>query len=367
MEQSTTLPWRQQQFRAFWSGPPLSVYEELSLASFVARGQQVIVYSYDRSLRVPQGVELADANEIMPGGRIYEFVHPWGERTPALHSDLFRYELLRRLGDWYFDLDVVLLRDSPPECSIYLGREDEAIINGAVMRLPPGSDIMIAATDRARNILDNAKWGGIGPAFITSLAQEFGLAKLACAWPIVFPIRPAEVPLLFLPEHRDELVERVAAADFVHFWHEIWRQVRIPKMYGPPEGSFLDSLFRRFDIRISPEARLPADAVRSWFREFGILQEMRYRSTDAKSWLRDLEALQCIRARYSDVDPLDILRERDELLASTSWHLTAPLRFCMNAYRRAYAALKHAAQGKFASASRSASQRQSGQMHHHIN
>ena len=70
---------------------------------------------------------------------------------------------------------------------------------------------------------------------------------------------------------------------------------------------------------------------------------MRYRSTDAKSWLRDLEALQCIRARYSDVDPLDILRERDELLASTSWHLTAPLRFCMNAYRRAYAALKHAA------------------------
>ena len=140
MEQSTTLPWRQQQFRAFWSGPPLSVYEELSLASFVARGQQVIVYSYDRSLRVPQGVELADANEIMPGGRIYEFVHPWGERTPALHSDLFRYELLRRLGDWYFDLDVVLLRDSPPECSIYLGREDEAIINGAVMRLPPGLD-----------------------------------------------------------------------------------------------------------------------------------------------------------------------------------------------------------------------------------
>ena len=96
---------------------------------------------------------------------------------------------------------------------------------------------MIAATDRARNILDNAKWGGIGPAFITSLAQEFGLAKLARAWPIVFPIRPAEVPLLFLPEHRDELVERVAAADFVHFWHEIWRQVRIPKMYGPPEGA----------------------------------------------------------------------------------------------------------------------------------
>jgi hypothetical protein len=345
MNQSTTLRGRQEEFRAFWSGPVLSAYEELSLASLVARGQRVLLYSYDPTLRVPQGVELVDANEILPGSHIHEFIHPWGERTPALHSDLFRYEVLRRYGGWYFDLDIVLLRDEPPQTDIYIGSEDETVINGAVMRFPAASEIMIAASERARKLVGTGKWGAIGPEFITLLAREFGIVKLARPWPIAFPIRPTEAALLFLPEHRGELAERLAGADFLHFWHEIWRQVRIPKAYGPPEGSFLDSLFRRFDIQVPREARLSADAIRSWFREFGILQEMRCRSgeSDIGCWLRDLESLLAVKARFGDVDPLDVLRERDEILASTSWRLTAPLRLCMDACRRAYAAASYAA------------------------
>jgi hypothetical protein len=272
MIQDSVHPTIRQEFRAFWSGPALSAYEELSLTSLASRGQRVLLYSYDRSLRVPDGVELVDANEILPGDRVYEFTYSWGEKTPALHSDLFRYEALRRYGGWYCDLDVVLLRDHPPSNDIYIACEHDGVINGAVMRFPPNSEIMIAASQAAHKLVDNGVWGAIGPRLITPLAAEFGLTNLARPSPCAFPIRPLETHLLFLPEHRDELAARLASADFVHLWHEIWRQVRIPKTYGPPEGSFLDSLFRRFDIRVPGGARLSAAAIRSWFAEFEVLQ-----------------------------------------------------------------------------------------------
>ena len=294
---------------------------------------------------MPEGIELADANEILPCDRVHEFIHPSGERTPALHSDLFRYEVLRRFGGWYFDLDVVLVIDEPPQSEFYLACEDESVINGAIMRFPPVSEIMTAASERAGKLVDSGKWGAVGPALITKLAQEFGITQFARPWPTAFPIRPTEVPLLFLPEHCNEVVERLANADFLHFWHEIWRQVRIPKAYGPPTGSFLDILFRRFDIPVARDARLSADAIRSWFREFGILQEVRrrYAQTDVECWLRDFDTLLAIKARYGDVNPLDILHERDEILGSTSWRLSAPLRLCVTAYRRLCAALSRAA------------------------
>jgi hypothetical protein len=299
----------------------LSGYEELSLASLVARGQHVLLYSYDPTLRVPDGVELVDANEILPGDRIYEFTSPEGERTPALHSDLFRYEVLRRFGGWYFDLDVVLLRDRPPSMDVYIAYEDESVINGAVMRFPPGSEIMIAASRAARDRLDTREWGAIGPKLITKLAKELGLAKFARPWPRAFPIRPLEARLLFLPKHHDELAERVATADFVHLWHDVWRRVRIPKNYGPPEGSFLDSLFRRFDIRVARGARLSPDAITSWFHEFEFLEGAR-RRYDSSERMADLE---------------QAWQQRDEMLASSSWRVTAPLRACINAFRHAFA------------------------------
>jgi hypothetical protein len=90
-----------EELRAFWGGPPLTAYEELSLTSVVSRGHRVMLYSYDKALRVPAGVELLSAEEILPG-TIHEFVYPNGDRSIALQSDLFRYEVLRRYGGWYF-------------------------------------------------------------------------------------------------------------------------------------------------------------------------------------------------------------------------------------------------------------------------
>jgi hypothetical protein len=263
--------------RAFWTGPQLSPYEELSLRSFVASGARVLVYSSELNLRVPDGVELVDLRELMSGG-VHQFTFADGDRSPALHSDLFRYEAIHRYGNWYVDLDVVLLRDRLPDTKVYLAHESPEIVNGAIMKFPAGSPVVTAAIERATELLPETRAGAplsrrisIGPALVTSLVQDYALDHLVRPRSSAYEITYDEIPAMFDPYMREELEERVANSDFVHLWNEIWRRVRIPKSYGPPKGSFLDGLFRRFGMDFSAEARLSADTIAAWFAERRLL------------------------------------------------------------------------------------------------
>jgi quercetin dioxygenase-like cupin family protein len=264
---------RVEEFRTFWSGPPLSAYEKLGLASLTARGQRVLLYSYDRALRVPDGVELVDANEILPADRVHEIKLTNGETAPTIHANLFRYEALRRLGGWYVDLDVVLIADEPPAVESYIGREDERLVNNAILRFTPDAPLMTAAVEAARGLMTSTEIGASGPKLMTRLIGEMKLEDLVVPRLAAYPVRSTEVLQLFLPEHREELETRIAGADFLHLWNQIWRRVRIPKDLGPPEGSFLDGLFRSFGFRFAPGGRMQAEAVRSWFREYFVLLE----------------------------------------------------------------------------------------------
>src|SRR5436305_14403695 len=127
------------------------------------------------------------------------------------------------------------------------------------------------------------------------------------------------------------MLDRTAGADFVHLWNQIWRRVRLPKELGPPEGSFLDVMFRNFGLR-APSARMSARAVTSWFEEFNFMADVK-RSADATVDLGALaQTLQ--RGRSAPQNDARIAEltlalheacwQRDELLKSTSWRVTAP-------------------------------------------
>ncbi len=268
--------------RAFWTGPPLSPYEELSLRSFVAAGARVLLYSTDRELRVPDGVERVDAGEIL-SGQVHQFTFADGERSPALHSDLFRYLAIQRFGGWYADLDIVLVGKELPRSKAYLAREADDLVNGAVMTFPARSPFIAAAIEEAWQLLPEAGLGAplskrlvIGPELVTRLVRDYALDHVVRPRSSAYEIGYDEIPAMFDPHRREELDERVANSDFVHLWNEVWRRVRIPKNYGPPAGSFLDGLFRRFGIRFAEEARLSAEAIAIWFRERRLLENVRW-------------------------------------------------------------------------------------------
>src|SRR5690606_25820212 len=57
--------------RTLWHGE-VSVYEELSLLSFLQHGHTVELYSYE-PIAVPEGVKLCDAREILPEDQIFMY------------------------------------------------------------------------------------------------------------------------------------------------------------------------------------------------------------------------------------------------------------------------------------------------------
>src|ERR1700754_2818520 len=258
---------------AFSPGPRLSPYEELSLLSFVATGARVLLYSNDKTLRVPDGVELVDVNELLPQ-QTHSFAYEDGDQCLTPHSDLFRYVAVERFGGWYFDLDIICIQDRLPQTKVYLARESEHLVNAAVTKFPAQSPILTAAVDEAHRLRPEAGRLTIGPELFTRLVDDYALDHLVRPPSSAYEIGTTEVLSMFDPDAREQLEERVAQSDFVHLWNEIWRRLRIPKSYGPPAGSYLDGLFRRFGIRFTEEARLSLDALRTWQRERHLLAQV---------------------------------------------------------------------------------------------
>jgi hypothetical protein len=127
------------------------------------------------------------------------------------------------------------------------------------------------------------------------LAHDYALDHVVRPRSSAYEILSAEIPLMFDPGQREELDERVANSDFVHLWNEVWRWARIPKNFGPPVGSFLDGLFRRFDMTFAEDARLSAESIAVWFRERNLLEDLRWR----------------LRTEITPPNALDLLVERD--------------------------------------------------------
>jgi hypothetical protein len=283
---NSTLPPQRQEVRAFWTGPSLSLYEQLSLTSFVAAGARVQLFSYEPDLVVPDGVELVDANELLPGP-VHQFRHASGDKSLALHSDLFRYVAIEKFGGWYVDVDVICVGQSLPDDEVYIARQTEQVINGAVMKFPAHSALMTTAIREARRLLPQTAMESshearvlIGPTLMTRLLAEFDLESKVQPRSRAYEIGYDEILAMFDPASCERLQSRVADSDFIHLWNEVWRWIRIPKSYGPPEGSYLDGLFRRFGLRVSPQARLSYGALTDWFREHRLLQDIKYRLGD---------------------------------------------------------------------------------------
>jgi mannosyltransferase OCH1-like enzyme len=271
--QSSSSPHAREEVRAFWTGPRLSPYEELSLLSFVATGARVLLYSNDMTLRVPDGVELVDVNELLPQ-QTHSFAYEDGDQCLTPHSDLFRYVAVERFGGWYFDLDIICIQDRLPQTKVYLARESEHLVNAAVTKFPAQSPILTAAVDEAHRLWPEAGRLTIGPELFTRLVDDYALDHLVRPPSSAYEIGTTEILSMFDPDAREQLEQRVAQSDFVHLWNEIWRRLRIPKSYGPPEGSYLDGLFRRFGIRFTEEARLSLEALQTWQRERHLLAQV---------------------------------------------------------------------------------------------
>lgn len=274
---------QREEVRTFWTGPVLSYYEILSLKSFVATGARVFVYSYEKDLEVPDGVELVDADEIL-SGEVHEFRHANGDKSLALHSDLFRYAVLQKYGGWYADLDIICLTDKLPEAKTYFAFMANKLLNSAILKFPAHSAFMDTIMKEAWQTLPEAGMAftdaarvSVGPTLFTRMIYEQGMDHLVLPKAKAYELAYHETMAFFDPAKCESTQARLADSDFTHLWNEEWRMIRIPKNFGPPKGSFLDAMFERFGIDVPERARLQPEAIEAWMREHRLLKDIKVR------------------------------------------------------------------------------------------
>ncbi len=257
-----------QQVVSLWIGERLGLVERLSLVSFIANGHPVALYSYGPIAGVPEGVELRDAETILP--KAQAMANRYANGSFALFSNMFRMELQRRsLGLW-IDADVVCWRPVTIDGPFVAGRESDRFLNGAVLKLAPDSPVLAdwlatAASGRVPPWIPFHRaprahlrqWlgqpvlppqlphGTFGPKSITALADRHGLTAAAQPEDVFYPVHPRMAHRLWDPDYKlaDVVTERTLT---VHLWNEKLSEL---KMIAPPEGSIMAELMRRYGVR----------------------------------------------------------------------------------------------------------------------
>lgn len=251
-----------------WVGGRLSRLELLCVRSFLAHRHPVHLYHYDDVPNAPAGVELRDADAILPGALApRKPVPPFAQGSMKSFSNVFRYHLLHRLGGWWADMDFVCLRpwrfDAPALTASTLEERWGRIANCCAMRFPAGHPVLsscIEACDRPE-----ARANGYietGPLLLHRVLGELGSAHLMLAPSVFCPVPWNATWQLLRPLWRrftpGELLQRIRRphlsmcyrSDTVacHLWNELWRKAGRDK---DARGPF-SCLYERYQRRWNP-------------------------------------------------------------------------------------------------------------------
>ena len=265
----TEVTWRAggggQIVRTFWHGPPLDPYRLLCLRSFVAQGHRVELFTYSEGLSLPDWIVQRNANDIWPTDRVLRYQSGAGLGNPALHANLFRLALLQRLGGWWIDADVILLRPDLPDDVYFFAREDEPYFNNAVIKFPPRHALLAEAIEYCRAIGETAIWSQTGSRLLTDLVRKYDLTRYGRPGEATCPVPWFDIEALFDPGRCVEVRQRSAKSVFLHLCKQMWHRSGIPSQLAPPQGSFLDELIAELDLGVRFPGRMDFAGVRERF------------------------------------------------------------------------------------------------------
>jgi hypothetical protein len=253
---------------SLWIGRTLPVLQRLCLASAVATGARVRLFTYEPVEGIPPGVEVTDANQILGFDKM---IRHRESQSVALFSDRFRYEILAKaLGAW-IDTDLLFLKAPTEDGECLLGWEDEKLIGSAFIWIKPGHPLIddlrrFAADDylippwlptgrrtslffakllgRAKHVSD-LDWGVIGPDLLTWLLQTNNMLPQARPKSVFSPL-PWEDRHRISDGHFDWRALMKPETVCVHLWN--WGLSPQLRTQRPEPGSLLDEVAQKCDF-----------------------------------------------------------------------------------------------------------------------
>lgn len=263
---------------SFWHGP-LTYLARLCLASFVEKGHDVTLFSYEALDGVPPGVSLADAAQILPRERMFFYK---GTRTPAVFADLFRLELMAQERGIWVDCDVYCIKSYAGLPDYVFGYENhpslrngfKAQVNQAVFACPAGSDLL-AALQRVftsgeippglapwrhfevvvRRALGeklpvhHMQFGATGPVPLNHYIPAMGLQSYVQPKDVFYPVDYGGADRLLQSDSRIE--DFIAPETLsVHIWNSALTSRALGTLRAPEPNSFIDRELKR--MRLAP-------------------------------------------------------------------------------------------------------------------
>ena len=254
--------------RALWIGDSLSTIEQLSITSFLKNGHEFQLYTYDHIKNIPDGTTIKDGNEILDRSKIVRYQNG----SVSLFTNWFRFELLKKYGGFWVDLDVICLKPFDfPETEPVFGLEIEDRICTAIMSFPKNhafTDFMININKNPNKFLpydnweikkrklkrklkghglDKTKWGEIsGPTGVSNALKHFGIFDKSKHKDCFFPIHYLDWKFIYYSTLKasDKVFEDTYA---IHLWNEMSRGVEgFDKNATFSENSLIEDLKRKY-------------------------------------------------------------------------------------------------------------------------
>ncbi len=227
--------------QGLWLGSDLTDLEILCIRSFQHHGHEFHLYAYEPMTNVPQGTVIRDANEILPESAVYR------SRNGGLSSfaDYFRWELLKKRGGVWVDMDVICLKPFEFSDDVIFGYESENLLNIAVLMFPPGhfmpkvmakacDDVncfqpidttktiikkvarkLLLGKDKSRIYANHTEPGG--PPYFTKFVRYYDLLEHAKPQHWFYPFPYWEWQEIFQPS--DNAEAKIKDSYAVHVWH----------------------------------------------------------------------------------------------------------------------------------------------------
>ncbi len=267
------------QIGALWIGGTLSFLEQLCLISFLDAGHHVKLYTYGPVKHVPDGVEIADANRVLPTDG---FIRHSRTGSPAPQADRFRYHLLAQHDHMIWaDTDAYCVRPFKTTNGHFHGWGSPHHVSNGVLGLPRDSETLreliaftadefaipewlpTAEQDQLRAARDSGnligvgdqQWGAWGPRALTHFLHKTGEIRHALPRAALYPIGFKERGSMVRPGANAERFITPETLS-IHFYGRRMR-ARIAQGDGEPHpDSLIGRLLRKHSV-VPSDAPLP--------------------------------------------------------------------------------------------------------------
>jgi len=266
-----------------WIGPELGWMEQLCLKSFVDHGHKVILYTYDTVKGVPEGVQMANASDVLPSDKIIRHARTG---SPAYHADVFRLHMLQQTDYIWADTDAFCCQP----WDIKRGKhfhgwisDNKPMVNNGVLRLPKTSKTLKEmlkftsdeypippwySAEKQQHLRDLKEagngvhvsllpWGVWGPDALTWFLKATGEIEHSQPGHVIYPV-PFSIAGVVLNPNRFNKAKNLIRDDTlsIHFWGRRFRNIAAKYDGVPHKDSYVAMLCKRHNINPQETAHM---------------------------------------------------------------------------------------------------------------